>query len=453
MDPMLLLWMVLAAFGAAVLYTAIGVAPGTDETAVLAPVTLALVLTGVPLPVVLAFFMGAIVAKKLTDSIPVAVAGIPGGVMSAPMVEHALVLKAHGRAGTSIQKMASGSVIGTLVAVPASLALAYLLTPLADLVANYADIVFLAGAVILALLSRERWISLAVIVPLAVLIQGLRGLYEVTGVVPADTPVFVSLFLGITIGPLIYSLFELCVRPRRQAMRRREPAHIDLRRSAPVRGLASPFRILDRKEQASAVTGAVLGTLTFFLTPVGTTSLIGETLASRVKDRVKRAARAISTMDGLANATYIAGVLVPLIALGTPLRRRGGGPPPPRGRAPPRHPRAAELPQRGSERAKGAAPVIGALVALLVTYQVAIRYAERISEFVFRRIPHEAFLGLFVSLVVLLAYLDAGLLGVAGVLVLAVFAGRLHRWGVNYGVMFMTLYAAPWLVGHLAIGT
>lgn len=167
MDPMLILWMVLAAFGATILYTAIGVAPGTDETAVLAPVTLALVLAGVPLPVVLAFFMGAIVAKKLTDSIPVAVAGIPGGVMSAPMVEHALVLKSHGRAGTSIQKMASGSVIGTLVAVPASLALAYALTPLADLVADYADIVFLAGAVVLALLSRERWISLAAIVPLA----------------------------------------------------------------------------------------------------------------------------------------------------------------------------------------------------------------------------------------------------------------------------------------------
>ncbi|MBB4932986.1 hypothetical protein F4561_003806 [Lipingzhangella halophila] len=452
MDPMLILWMVLAAFGATILYTAIGVAPGTDETAVLAPVTLALVLAGVPLPVVLAFFMGAIVAKKLTDSIPVAVAGIPGGVMSAPMVEHALVLKSHGRAGTSIQKMASGSVIGTLVAVPASLALAYALTPLADLVADYADIVFLAGAVVLALLSRERWISLAAIVPLAVLIQGLRGLYEVTGVVEADASVFVSLFLGITIGPLIYSLFELTVRPRRESMRRRDPARIDLREAARVKGFASPFRILDRKEQASAATGAVLGTLTFFLTPVGTTTLIGEALASRVKDRVARAARAISTMDGLANATYIAGVLVPLIALGVPVSPMAIGPANPLFNAPPVLTLDQNLHHLLSYGEIVAATVIGALVALLVTYQVAIRYAERISEFVFRHIPHEAFLGLFVSLVVLLAFLDAGLLGVAGVLVLAIFAGRLHRWGVNYGVMFMTLYAAPWLMEHLAIG-
>src|SRR5699024_9235166 len=114
MDPAMILWLVVASIGAAVLYTANGGAPGTDETAVLAPVTHAIVLVGVPIPVVFAFFMSAIVAKKLTDSIPVAVAGIPGGVMSAPMVEHAVKLKAHGLAGSSIRKMASGSVIGTL---------------------------------------------------------------------------------------------------------------------------------------------------------------------------------------------------------------------------------------------------------------------------------------------------------------------------------------------------
>src|SRR5699024_5537325 len=64
--------MIFAAFLATVLYTLIGIAPGTDETAVLAPVTLVLVLTGFKPIVILTFFMAAIVAKKLTDSIPVA---------------------------------------------------------------------------------------------------------------------------------------------------------------------------------------------------------------------------------------------------------------------------------------------------------------------------------------------------------------------------------------------
>ena len=196
MDVSLIIWMIVAAVGAAVLYTAIGVAPGTDETAVLAPVTLALILAGVPLQVVLAFFMSAIVAKKLTDSIPVAVAGIPGGVMAAPMVEHAMVLKSHGLAGTSIRKMASGSVIGTLVALPASLALAWALSPLADVIAEYASQIFVVGAVLLALMSRHRWVALASIIPLAVAIQALRSVYQTAGAVPEGTRVFVCLFLG-----------------------------------------------------------------------------------------------------------------------------------------------------------------------------------------------------------------------------------------------------------------
>lgn len=56
MTIQLVLEMIAAAVLAAGFYTIIGVAPGTDETAVLAPVTLALVLLGVPPVVVLAFF-------------------------------------------------------------------------------------------------------------------------------------------------------------------------------------------------------------------------------------------------------------------------------------------------------------------------------------------------------------------------------------------------------------
>lgn len=452
MDVSLIIWMIVAAVGAAVLYTAIGVAPGTDETAVLAPVTLALILAGVPLQVVLAFFMSAIVAKKLTDSIPVAVAGIPGGVMAAPMVEHAMVLKGHGLAGTSIRKMASGSVIGTLVALPASLALAWALSPLADVIAEYASQIFVVGAVLLALMSRHRWVALASIIPLAVAIQALRSVYQTAGAVPEGTSVFVSLFLGITIGPLIYNLFELLVTRKRDELRRERPHHITLHRTPPIKGLANPFRILTRQEQVSAGAGAVAGTLTFFLSPVGMTILIGEGLAARVKNTVKRASRAISTMDSLTNATYIAGVLVPLVALGLPISPMAIGPGNALFNAPPVLSLEDNIHHRLGTGEIAVAAIIGAAIALLLTYQVAVRYAEAIGEFVFRRIPHEALLALFVALVVMLAFMDAGVLGIAGVLMIALLAGRLHRWGVNYGVLFMTLYAAPWLVTHLVIG-
>ena len=105
MDAVLIIQMIIAAVLAAIIsYTSLVSAPGTDETAVLAPVTLVLVLTGIQPVVILAFFISAIVSKKLTDSVPVAVAGIPGGVMAAPMVEHAMVLKKHGLPDVSISQ-------------------------------------------------------------------------------------------------------------------------------------------------------------------------------------------------------------------------------------------------------------------------------------------------------------------------------------------------------------
>src|SRR5699024_9666441 len=220
MDIMLIVEMIIAAILAAVLYTMIGIAPGTDETAVLAPVTLVLVLMGFKPVVILAFFISAIVAKKLTDSIPVAIAGIPGGVMSAPMVDHAMVLKKHGMPDVSIRKMASGSVIGTIIGVPLSLLLAGMIAPWGNQITQYSDQIFFAGAVFLALMTRNRWLALISIVLFALLVQGLRELYWGLGIVPEDTTVFTSFFLGITIGPVILKLFELLNIDIRNAMPR-----------------------------------------------------------------------------------------------------------------------------------------------------------------------------------------------------------------------------------------
>ena len=52
--------MVAAILAAVVLYTFIGFIPGTDETGVLAPVTLAIILAGAPPHVVLAFFIAGL---------------------------------------------------------------------------------------------------------------------------------------------------------------------------------------------------------------------------------------------------------------------------------------------------------------------------------------------------------------------------------------------------------
>lgn len=447
MDPIIIMQMILAGVLGAILYTIIGIAPGTDETAVLAPVTIALALLGLSPHVILAFFISAIVAKKLTDSIPVAIAGIPGGVMAAPMVEHAMVLKQHGLADVSIRKMASGSVIGTLVSIPVSLLIAFLILQVADTVAEYSGLIFTLGAIFLALLTRNKILSLAIIVPFAMLIMGLRHLYWGLGVVPEDTTVFVSFFLGITIGPIAFTLFELLNKNMRKNMPRVGYKEIDMRKTKKEKGFPNPFKILTKKESITSAIGSFFGSVTFFLTPVGMTVFWGELVTRHIKDPVQRASRAISTMDGLTNASYIAGTLIPLIAIGLPLSPMAIGPAAGLFNAPPVFTPEHNIHHLLSIREIMTATIIGAAIALAITFFITIKFSTQICAVVFKYIPHEALIGLFAGLVVMLAYMDAGVMNIFGTILVALVAGVLYRNGVNYGVMFMILYAAPWLLG------
>ncbi|MFD2044248.1 tripartite tricarboxylate transporter permease [Ornithinibacillus salinisoli] len=446
LDLLLILQMVTASLIGTIVYTLIGIAPGTDETAVLAPVTMVLVLTGFEPIVILTFFISAIVAKKLTDSIPVAIAGIPGGVMSAPMVEHAMVLKKHGMPEMSIRKMASGSVIGTIIAVPLSLLLANFILPFGDTLSQYANQVFLGGAIFLALMTKNRWFALLSIIPFAFLIQGLRHLYWEIGVVPEDKTVFTSFFLGITVGPVILKLVELLRRKVRENLPKYGIKEITLTKRKVEKGFPNPFKILDKKEVGTSSLASLFGVLTFFMSPVGMTIFLGETLTSRIKDPVKRAARAVSSMDGLTNAAYIAGTLIPLIAIGLPLSPTAIGPGGALFNAPPVFTPENNIHHMLTMGDFVVATIIGSVVAISITFYITIKYAQQICGFVFKYIPHEAMLGLFIGLVLMLSYMDAGIINIFGVLLVGLVAGFLHRKGVNYGVQFMTLYAAPWLV-------
>ncbi|KIO62719.1 tripartite tricarboxylate transporter permease [Caldifermentibacillus hisashii] len=450
MDVNLLIQMLIAAILGTAIYTIIGIVPGTDETAVIAPITLAIVLAGVEPIVVLTFYMAAVIAHKLTDSVPVAVAGIPGGVMATPMVEHALVLKKYGQSETSIKKMMSGSVIGTLVSVPVSLLLASVLVPFAERINEYANPILFAGAVLLALLSTNRWLSLIIIIPFALLIQGLRHLYWDLGIVPENKNVFISFFLGITIGPVIVTLLDLLSKERRKQLIRHHHKEIILKKSAKEKGFPNPFKILTKKEVGMSSIASLVGTITFMFSAVGVTTLVGELFSKQEKEPVKRSSLAISCMEALANATYIAGSLIPLIALGFPLSSVALGPANPLFNAPPVFTLDHNLHHILSFTDFLWAIFIGVGISLFFTYVIIIKYANEICAFVFKWIPHEAILGLFVALVFLLAFMDAGWLNIAGVLLIGIVSGTLSRYGVNFGVQFMVLYSAPWLVSVLA---
>ena len=166
------------------------------------PITLTLVLSGFHPAAVLAFFMAAIVTLNLTNTMPTALVGLPGGVMSSPMIEHSIFLKNQGKSALIIRKMAAASFIGVLVALPTSLILASLLAPYGELIKPYAPYLFVFGAIFLSLISKHKLLSLLSIIPLAILFQSLRHLYWGLNVVDSSVTITTSFFLGITIGQI-----------------------------------------------------------------------------------------------------------------------------------------------------------------------------------------------------------------------------------------------------------
>lgn len=449
MDLSLIIQMTIAALGAVALYTFIGFVPGTDETSVLMPVTLAIVLAGVQPIVVLTFFIAAIITLNLMNAIPTALVGLPGGVMSTPMIEHALYLKDRGLAATSIKKMATGSIIGTAIAVPVSLLLANVLAPFSESVKEYAPLLFVFGAIFLALIGKNKILALISIIPLALLFQGLRYLYWEIGAVPQDKTVTTSFFLGITIGPLIVSLLGLLNKQSREQMPRHEQKEIVLDTADEKGALRHPLRTITKKEAGTSAIVSLLSNFLFFLSPVGLTILFGEAVSNKEKDPEKKASMAITSMSALSHATYLSGIIIPLIALGIPLSPVAVGPANALFNAPPVFTLDRNLHHLLSTNEFIFAICFAAIIASVITYFIAVKYARKMTAFVLKRIPHEAILGLFISFILLLAYMDAGFINIFGVLLVGIVCGTLNKMGVNYGVQFMILYAAPWLATHL----
>src|SRR5699024_497361 len=238
------------------------------------------------------------------------------------------VLKNHGLPDVSIKKMSSGSVIGTIVSIPVSFFIAKLILPYGEKIAAYSGLIFFLGAIFLALMSKNKRLSLTIIISFAIFIQGLRHLYWGLDIVPENTTVFISFFLGITIGPIAFKLFELLNPDVRHRMPRLGKKEIHLKVAKKEKGIPipNPFRILTRKEAKTAVFGSFLGSVAFFLSPVGITVFLGEFLTSHIQDTVIRSSRALMTMNGLTNASYISGTLIPLIAIGLPLSPMAIGP-------------------------------------------------------------------------------------------------------------------------------
>jgi hypothetical protein len=450
MDILLLLWMIIAAFGAVSIYTFIGFIPGTDETSVLLPISLALVLTGVDPMIILTFFIASIVTLNLTNTMPTALVGLPGGVMSSPMVEHAIEIKNQGKSAEIIKKMATASALGVIISVPLSLLVANLLTPFADVITPYTSYIFIGGAIFLSLISKNKVIALLSIIPLALVFQSLRNLYWGLDVVPENVNVTISFFLGITVGPLLFSLIGLLNKDIFEKSVVEKHKEIIIPKGLADKNTLSPTEILTKEEMKSAGIGAFISNFFFMLSPVGLTILIGNAIGDRHEDSTKRSTISIVSMSGIVQATYLSGIIIPLLALGIPLSPVAIGPGAALFNAEPVFSLTNNIHHMLSFWQFAFATVIGAVIAVVISYLLINRYARVITTFIMKYIPHESVLGLFIAFIILLAFMDAGLINVFGVLLVGFVSGSFHKLGVNYGVQFMALYAAPYLANLLA---
>ncbi|UUI02331.1 tripartite tricarboxylate transporter permease [Oceanobacillus jeddahense] len=445
-----LLISIVLAVVAGIIFTAIGLISGSDETAVLVPATLIVVLLGAPPEAVFAFFMAAVLSKHLTHAIPTALMGVPGDTTATPMLDHANFMRRIGLPHIALRKMISGGVIGAFIALPVSLAFAVFLSQFGEFFQENAGIIFTLAAILIGYFSKGRWASIILIIPLALVIQGLN----LVSTSILGTGLSISFFLGIAIGPMFTDILLASSQSGRLMIQRHQPNEYKL---APEKKswsgyFPNPFKVLTKKQTASVAGTSFLSSLTFALSPVGMTALMGELVGSRVKGQYKKSTTSLSTMNGVTESTYIAETIIPLVAFGIPLSPVAIGPAqalfnaPPVFTTEPVH-NLHTLMEPLDFLLYG---LIGIVVAAVIAYPFSMNFARKATVLVLKYINQEAIIAMFIGVVTLLAFYEGGLVSVTVTFAMAMVGGLLNRFlGVGIGVQFMIFYGSGWIVTTL----
>ncbi|EHY87258.1 tripartite tricarboxylate transporter permease [Saccharomonospora azurea] len=439
----------------AIVFAAIGLVSGTDETSTLAPITLLVVLLGVPPAGVLTFFIAGAVAKHMTHAIPTTLLGIPGDTTAVPLLDDATALRRLGAPHIALRKALAGGFLAALISVPIAVGVASLLAPLAETITSVAPYVFVVAAAFVAYFSPGRWASVVAIVPFALLVSALNGLASDQ----LGSSLSISFFLGIAIGPLVVDLLLTSSRSGRDMLPRSGTRTVWL---APDVGTGSrwwpnPLRVLNRRQATTTVVAAGATSTTFMLSPVAATVLTGEIVGSRIKHPYQRLSTLMAVKNGTTESTYLAEALIPLVAFGLPLSPVAAGPASPLFNAPPVYTVEGEggvhnLHTLLSSWEFLVFSLAGVLLAGLIAYPFAMRYARAASAWVSRTISHEALIGAFVALIAVVSWYEGGLLGFVISVTVGAVGGLANKFlGMTSGVQFMAFYVAvlflPLLLG------
>lgn len=432
------------------IFTIIGIIPGTDETATIAPLTLILVFLGVEPVALFAWMISVMVAIQIAHTIPTSMAALPGSTTAVPMVHYTALAKSLGIPHISMRKLAAGSVIGSIIGVPVSILFAYILAPVGDLITPYIGLVFTLGAVFIAYMSNAKWGAIIALIPYSFLIQGLQRI----AVESVGTTLFISIFMGITIGPMISELFNVLIPKLRDNQKRSDKKNVWLapEPTKKVPWFPNPFKIVTKKQRRATIITSIVSSAAFLFSPVGLIVMLGEFVAGRTKELYDKLTSTLAVQDAVSNASYLGGVIIPLLAFGIPLSPVALGPAAPLFNAPPVFTiepvnNLHNLLDPWHYLVFG---MLGVLGGILFSYPIAIRKGRSWTEMMFRKISHEALIGTFLGLIFMLAFYEAGLVGIIITLCIGLFSGILHNmFDIHTGVQFMGYYASGWIVTQL----
>lgn len=435
----------LGLFGS-ILFSAIGLISGTDETTTIAPVTLLVVLLGAPPIAVFTFWMCSAISKHMVHAVPTALLGIPGDTLALPLMQHADVLRHLGAPHIALRKMLAGGVISSFIAVPCSVLIAIMIAPFGQHIMVAAPWIFIVATLVIAYLSAGRWASVIALIPFTLIIVALQDFTQDHGI-----KIGVSYFLGIAVGPLLAELVSAVSPLERVRMNRSSRRETFV--APDVKGwdgyFPNPFGVLDRSQVVATAVAAVLSSATFVLSPVAVTVVAGELVASRIRHAYYRITTVLAVRNGVTESTYISGAIIPLLAFGLPLSPVAAGPAAPLFNAPPRFSVDMEsgvinnLHNLMSPAEFLVWGLVSVVIATVVAYPLAMNHARAAANVVSKYISHEAIIATFVGLVVVLGMWDGGVTGLLVILTIGLIGGLLHRiLGVNPGVQFMGYYAA-----------
>ena len=422
---------------AIIVYTIIGCIPGTDETSVLYPISFALILNGVKLELVFAFFMASIVTLNLMNLIPTMLLALPGGVMSSPMIDIGLSLKINKKSSDAMKKMAISSFIAVILSYFIALLFAKTIAPLAKPFKEYSGYFFICGAIFLSLMSKNKIMSLLSIIPIGFLFAGIKALYINMNVLKNGVMPSGSFFLAITVGPLIVSLFELLNIEKLKSNLVQKYSEIII----PKQDENSKLKLHTIK---NVIFYSAMSCFLFFLSPVAILIMSKETVSIKNNDNENdKNIEKVCVMSALAQSTYISGIIISLLGLGFPISPAALGP----AQAFFKDGKSMLIDLNFNDLALYG--LIAIIIASIANYLIIKKYIFKITTFVIKYISHESVLALFISLVLLIAFIEGGFINIIGVLLIAFVLGNLYKCGVNYGVMFMSFYASSFIITYL----